>query len=130
MTVSEVSWKDALKIVMVAREIARPNHGFIKQLRTYYHSVILIYDPKNLEFSTLLRNKCRHKLDYFCGDTRACVLNNKFNSKTDTVFFFAFRLLIAKDTVFERNFHDSLTCGTITTNAKSVYRSLQNRVSN
>lgn len=35
MTVTDLSWKDALKVVRVGRTVANPNSGFQKQLQEF-----------------------------------------------------------------------------------------------
>lgn len=35
MSVTELSWKDALKVVRVGRSVANPNLGFQKQLQDF-----------------------------------------------------------------------------------------------
>lgn len=80
MTVTDLNWKDALKVVRVGRAVANPNSGFQKQLQEFesnkLEEVCFSYFIKFIYFNLI--SFCNKK--YFAGKTQIKRKISQFSS--------------------------------------------------
>ncbi|KAJ3662999.1 hypothetical protein Zmor_007311 [Zophobas morio] len=64
MSVTNLNWKEALKVVRAGRAVANPNLGFQKQLQDFEATRVAKVTTATLETADLVENVCINMTDY------------------------------------------------------------------